>query len=294
MLKFENVCKAFGEKEVLKHLNLSVNEGSIFGLVGMNGAGKSTLLRLIAGVYQCDEGRILLNGEDTAVNHAVRRRIAYVADEQFYPLGSTIEGAKLLYSSMYEFDEDRYAKYLEVFELNEKDAVSGLSKGMRRRAALLFALCTKPDLLLLDEAYDGLEPLTRLKFRKILAELVSDENLTVIISGHNLKELEDICDSFGILDEGMIIQSGDLNDNKENINKYQIAFAEDLPADAFHDFDLMHAEKEGRVFRLVIKGNEEEVLDRLESMKPVLLDVLPVSFEELFIYEVEKRGFDYE
>ncbi len=290
MLKIEHLYKSFGEKEVLKDLNLEVNEGSIFGLVGINGAGKSTLLRLISGVYQSDSGTIRFNDADTYEDEKIRNEISFVSDSQYYPIGCTVESLKLLYESIYDFDEESYQKYLQLFELQPKMSVNNLSKGMKRRVSLLFALSTHPKLLLLDEAYDGLEPLARLRFKKALTEMIEDEQVSVVISSHNLKELEDICDSFGILEDGRIISYGDLLESKELINKYQIAFKEEKTKEDFKDFDLLHYEQEGRVFKLVIRGKEEEITEKLNAMEPVLIDVLQVNFEELFIYELESRG----
>ncbi len=294
MLKIEHLYKNFGTTEVLKDLNLEVNEGSVFGLVGVNGAGKSTLLRLIAGVYKPEGGSITLNGADTYSQADVRGKIAFVSDEQYFPLGSTIASLKLLYESVYDFDEQCYQKYLKIFELDPKMPVSSLSKGMKRRVSLLFALSYHAELILLDEAYDGLEPLARLRFKHALAELIEDENVSVIISSHNLKELEDICDSFGILENGHIISYGDLLESKEKINKYQVVFKEEKNRTAFEGLDILHFEKEGRVCKLVVRGKEEEVEKKLNEMSPVLMDVLQVNFEELFIYELESRGKIYE
>ena len=290
MLKIEHLYKAFGKKEVLRDLNLEIADGSIFGLVGVNGAGKSTLLRLIAGVYENDGGSILLNDRDTFRDASSHSDIAFVSEEQYYPIGSTVASVKLLYQCVYDFDEEAYRKYLKLFEIEENMVINNLSKGMKRRIALLFAMSIHPKLILLDEAYDGLEPLVRLRFRKALADLIEDENISVIISSHNLKELEDICDSFGILEDGQIVSYGDLLEKKELINKYQAAFREEKERSAFEGLDILHYDRQGRVYQLVIRGNEDEVMEKLQAMDPVLLDVLPVNFEELFIYELESRG----
>ena len=294
MLKIENLYKSFKDKDVLKGLELQVEDGSIFGLVGVNGAGKSTLLRLIAGVYRTDGGRIELDGKDTYLEEETRGRIAFVSDEQYWPIGSTVGSLKLLYETMYGFDEEAYRKYLDVFALKENMVVTNLSKGNKRRLALLFALSIHPKLLLLDEAYDGLEPLARHRFKQILTELIEDEGISVIISSHNLKELEDICDSFGILEDGRIVSYGDLLQSKELINKYQVVFKEEPTENAFDGLEILHKENEGRVYRLVIRGKEEDVVKKLNGLNPVLLDVLQVNFEELFIYELESRGTDNE
>lgn len=294
MLKIEHLRKAFGEHDVLKGLELTVEDGSIFGLVGINGVGKSTLLRLIAGVYKPDGGWILLDGEDTYRNAKIRRQIAFVSDEQYYPVGSTIASLKLLYETMYDFDGALYEKYLKVFDLDSRMSLGSLSKGMKKRVSLLFALCIHPRIILLDEAYDGLEPLARFRLKKILTDMIEDEQISVIISSHNLRELEDICDSFGILEDGVIVSYGDLLQSKERIRKYQTAFAADADKEAFSGFDILHYEQEGRVVRMVIRGDEEEVRAKLKEMDPLLLDVLPVSFEELFLYELESRGYGNE
>lgn len=294
MLKIEHIDKSFGSKKVLDDLNLCVNDSSIFGLVGINGAGKSTLLRLIAGVYEADAGNIYLDGMDTYLEAECRSKIAFVADEAYYPIGATVGSLKLLYETMYDFSNEAYQKYLTLFDLDEKMSVTNLSKGMKRRVSLLFALSLKPKLILLDEAYDGLEPLARLRFKKALSELIEDEGISVIISSHNLRELEDICDSFGILEGGKIVSYGDLLESKDMINKYQLAFADEKTKEDFAGYDLLHFEQEGRVVRLVIRGNAEETIAKLNGMNPVLVDVLPVSFEELFIYELESRGESHE
>ena len=290
MLKIEHLNKNFKTKEVLKDLNLEVHDGSIFGLVGINGAGKSTLLRLIAGVYEPEGGSITLNGTDTWKDPEIRSDIAFVSDEQYYPLGCTIKSLKLLYESMYNFDEAAWHKYMEMFDLEPGMSITNLSKGMKRRVSLLYALSIHPKLILLDEAYDGLEPLARLHFKQALTDLIEDENISVVISSHNLKELEDICDSFGILEDGHIISYGDLLESRELINKYQVVFKTEHTKEDFKDFDILHFEQEGRVCKLVIRGNEEEVTAKLDEMEPVLMDVLQTNFEELFIYELESRG----
>ena len=291
MLKIENLSKSFGKLEVLKDLNLEVQEGSVFGLVGVNGAGKSTLLRCIAGVYEPDAGNILLDQCNTFTDENIRKHIAFVADEFWYPFAAAIKSMKVFYRSLYDFDEEAYQKYLKMFDLDENLQIANLSKGNKRRVSLLFALSIHAKLLLLDEAYDGLEPLARYRFKKALAELIEEENITVIISSHNLRELEDICDSYGILEEGKIISYGDLLENRGLVNKYQTAFHEDLAKENFKGFDLLHYEKEGMVYTLVIRGDEEEVMEKLKAMNPILLNTLPVSFEELFIYELEERGY---
>lgn len=287
MLKINNISKSFKDKKVLDNLSLVVNDSSIFGLVGVNGAGKSTLLRCVSGIYKSDEGNVELDGVDTFLNEDIRRDIFFVSDDPFYPMSSNIRALKEFYSTYYVIDEDVYYRVLKEFKLDEDKPISSFSKGMKRQTLLLFALAIKPKLLLLDEAFDGLDPLVRVTLKKALYQYIEDNESTIIISSHNLKELEDICDSFGILENGKISTYGDLLESKSNINKYQLAFKKDIDESVFDQFDILHKSKEGSVYSLVIKGNKEEIIKQLKKLKPVILDTLNVNFEELFIYEHE-------
>ena len=290
MISIMNLVKSFDDKKVLDNLNIQIEDGSVFGLIGINGAGKSTLLRLISGVYSQDVGVIEVDNECVFENEKVKKDIVYVSDDPYFPISSTIKSLKVFYSSFYNLDESLYQKYLNMFNLKESALISSFSKGMKRQVSLLFAMAICPKYLLLDECFDGLDPLVRLNFKKALTELIQDKKITVIISSHNLKELEDICDSFGILENGKINIYGDLIDSKTNINKYQLAYSIEKTKDDFKDFNLMSIEISGRVVSLVIKGNKEEIMAKLEKSEPLFIDVLPVNFEELFIYEMEARN----
>ena len=285
MLEIKNVTKAFKDKSVLDDVSLNIDHGSIFGLVGVNGAGKSTLLRSVAGIYSLDDGLVLFEGLDTHIDVDTRKRIFLVSDDPYYPYGSSIKSLKMFYKSFYDFDEEVYQKYLNLFKLSETDNISNFSKGMKRQALLLIALACKPELLLLDEAFDGLDPIVRVHIKNALSDLIEDNNSLIIISSHNLKELEDICDSYGILENGHIETYGDLLESKANINKYQLAFKEEVDIEMFKGFDVLYKNMEGRIVTLVIKGNREDVSKKLETLNPLILDVLNVNFEELFIYE---------
>ena len=287
MLKIEGLYKAFKDKKVLEGLDLVLNEGSIFGLVGVNGAGKSTLLRCIAGIYEADHGSVLFNGEDTFKNHAVRKDIFFVSDEPYYPIAANIRTMKEFYSSFYDVDMKTYNEVLNLFHLDDTKPISSFSKGMKRQASLLFALSIAPKLLLLDEAFDGLDPIVRHDLKRMLYELIEEQKATIIISSHNLKELEDICDSYGILENGRIASYGDLLESKANLNKYQLAFASPIDESAFDAFDILYSRKEGSVYSFVIRGDRQQVEEKLQKLDPLILDTLPVNFEELFIYEHE-------
>jgi ABC-2 type transport system ATP-binding protein len=287
MLKIEGLYKAFKDKKVLEGLDLVLNEGSIFGLVGVNGAGKSTLLRCIAGIYQADHGSVLFNGEDTFKNPAVRKDIFFVSDEPYYPIAANIRTMKEFYSSFYDVDMKTYNEVLNLFHLDDTKPISSFSKGMKRQASLLFALSIAPKLLLLDEAFDGLDPIVRHDLKRMLYELIEEQKATIIISSHNLKELEDICDSYGILENGRIASYGDLLESKANLNKYQLAFASPIDESVFDAFDILYSRKEGSVYSFVIRGDRQQVEEKLQKLDPLILDTLPVNFEELFIYEHE-------
>ena len=290
MLRIMNLVKSFGDKRVLDNLSIEIEDGSVFGLIGINGAGKSTLLRCISGVYAQDMGVIEADGECVFDNPNIKKEIIYVSDDPYFPISDTIKSLKIFYSSFYHLDEKLYQKYLNLFGLNENGLISSFSKGMKRQVALLFAMAISPRYLLLDECFDGLDPLVRLKFKKALTDLIDDKEISVIISSHNLKELEDICDSFGILENGRIDTYGDLLSSKTNINKYQLAYAEEKTKDDFSDLDVMSIDITGRVVSLVIRGEKEMVTDKLNKTGPLFIDVLPVNFEELFIYEMEARN----
>lgn len=287
MLKIDGLSKSFSDKDVLKDLSLNINEGSIFGLVGINGSGKSTLLRCIAGIYECDKGSVLFNDENTYLNENIRKDIFFVNDDPYYPMASNIKTLKEFYSSYYQIDEQAYRKYLELFHLDENKTINSFSKGMKRQTLLLFALAIKPKLLLLDEAFDGLDPIVRFNLKKSLYDFIEENNSIIIISSHNLKELEDICDSYGILENGRISTYGDLLESKANINKYQLAFKEEIDESLFNQFDVLYQSKEGSVYSLVIKGDKDEICEKLNALNPIILDTLQVNFEELFIYEHE-------
>ena len=287
MLKINGLSKSFGNKKVLDHLDLEVGQGSIFGLVGVNGAGKSTLLRLVAGIYQADEGNVEFEGLDTYKYEKVREEIFFVNDDPYYPMAANIRSLKEFYASYYRFNEEAYSKTLKLFDLDENKPINSFSKGMKRQTLLLFALAIKPKLLLLDEAFDGLDPIVRYNLRKALYDFIQEGDASIIISSHNLKELEDICDSYGILDKGRIETYGDLLESKQNINKYQLAFKEAIDESFFEQFDVLHMNKEGSVYSLVIKGDKEKTIEKLSELHPLILDTLAVNFEELFIYEHE-------
>ena len=291
MLKIENISKKLGNKIVLDNLSLTINDGSVFGLVGINGAGKSTLLRCIAGIYECDNGSITIDDNHVYENELIKKDIFFVSDDPYYPINATIIDLKNFYKSFYEFDEEIYSKYLDLFKLKENVTIHTFSKGMKRQVFILMALAISPKLLILDEAFDGLDPFVRLTFKKSLIELIENKDITVIISSHNLRELEDICDGFAILENHQICTSGDIMESKDNVHKIQLAFSDELEKDAFDGLDILSITQTSRVYSIVVKGDIEHVTNYLNELKPILLEVLSVSFEELFLFEMQARGY---
>ena len=291
MLKVEAVSKKLGNKTVLENCSLTVQNGSVLGLIGPNGAGKSTLLRCICDVYQCDEGSITLDGETIHENEYLKQNILYLSDDPYYMYNATIKDMKEFYQIFYpQFDEQLYQKYLKIFKLDENKVMNNFSKGMKRQAFILMALAISPKLLLLDESFDGLDSMMRLLFKRAISECIEKKDISIIISSHNLRELEDICDAFAILEDAHIETSGMIDDTKEAIHKIQIAFREEKNREDFESLDIMHYAKTGRIITLVVKGNLEEIKHQIRSLDPLMMDILPVNLEEIFIYEMERKG----
>ena len=291
MIEIKGVTKALGNNLVLDEVNLSIEEGKVFGLVGVNGAGKSTLLQCLAGIYKPESGEVVINGKQVYENPHVKQDIVLINDDPYYPLNATVDDIKNLYASFYALDEKRYETYVSLFKLDRKKVINNFSKGMKRQVFLIMALAISPKILILDEAFDGLDPFVRLTFKRALTDLIEEKNITVIISSHNLRELEDICDSFGILENHHIVTSGDIQEGKDNIHKMQLVFKDNVTKDMLTNLDIIHFDQVGRVMSLVVKGNIDEIKAELNQYHPLLMEVLAISFEEMFIYEMEERGY---
>lgn len=291
MLKVENVHKKLGNKQVLHNCNLTVHQGSVLGLIGPNGAGKSTLLRCIADVYQPDEGSITFKGETIMQNEYLKHEILLLSDDPYYAYNASIKDMKEFYKIFYpQFNEEVYQKYLKMFKLDERKNMNNFSKGMKRQSFILMALAIAPKLLLLDESFDGLDPYMRLLFKRAITESIESKDMTIIISSHNLRELEDICDSFAILEDNTIQTSGDIADTKDTIHKIQMAFSTPKEESDFDSFDKLHLNISSRVVTMVAYGTIDDLLEKVNTMNPLMVDVLPVSLEEIFLYEMEKKG----
>lgn len=292
MIKIRSLTKNFEESVVLSDVNLEIKEGSIYGLIGPNGAGKSTLLKIMAGIIKPEIGNILVDNEIVFDNPEAKKEIMLLSDDPFFFMNATIKDMKDFYQAWYpSFDEDAYNRYIQTFRLNEKKQMKNFSKGMKRQAFIAIALAIRPKYLYLDEAFDGLDPMMRLIFKRAVAELLEDSNITIIISSHNLRELEDICDTFGILENGQINTSGYIDEAKDNLHKIQLAFKEEVKTEDFSELDLLSIQIQSRVVNIVARGNIEKISNYLDSMHPLMKEVLDVNLEELFLYEMKEKGY---
>lgn len=293
MIEVRQLVKKFGKLDVLKGLDLNVHKGSIYGLVGANGAGKTTLLKLIAGIYRPDQGSILVEGQQVFENNRVKENIIFIPDDLFYFSQYSIRETADFFRQVYPtWDEDRFTELTEVFGIDVKRRVTRLSKGMKRQVAFWLALSVKPRVLILDEPLDGLDPMIRSRVKKLLLADVAEREMSILISSHNLRELEDICDYMGILHDGRIIIESELDTLKRGISKVQTAFLEGIPEELLKAENILYHEKRGSVHLLIMRGDEQTIKTQVQAFNPLLLDVLPLTFEEIFVYEMGGVGYD--
>ncbi len=293
MIQVKDVVKTFDGFRALDGLTMTVPSGSIYGLVGPNGAGKSTILRHINGVYRQDSGEVLVDGAPVYENPAVKARLASIPDELYYFLSASTRDMMRFFRGFYpRFDQARYQALKDVFTtVDERQSIRRLSKGMQKQSAFWLALCCRPDVLVLDEPVDGLDPVMRRQVGSLLMGDVAEHGTTVLVSSHNLRELEDVCDHVGILSRGKVLIERSLSDLQENVVKMQVVFQEkqlpQLPA----DLEILNISQVGRIHTLIVRGNATEVTNRLAAYAPILMEALPLTLEEIFIYEL--GGEDY-
>lgn len=292
MIQLKAVTKSFDNSLVLDQVDWFVRKGSVFGLVGPNGAGKSTILRLISGVITPESGVVTLDDQPVYDNPLAKQRILFLSDDPFYLHQTTIEEMKEFYKLFYpSFNETMYQRLLNNFPVPTKKKINDFSKGMKRQVGLILALSVNPDVLLLDESFDGLDPVMRLTLKRFIAQEMSNREMTVVISSHNLRELEDICDQIALIDNKKVVMSGQVDTIKEEFHKFQVGFRDVLDVAGFNGLDIIHQEQVGNVFTLVIKGSLEVIKAQLESLDPALYVELPLNLEEIFVYEMEARGY---
>ncbi|MBR4864320.1 MAG: ABC transporter ATP-binding protein [Oscillospiraceae bacterium] len=281
MIQVTDLTKRFGSFTALDTLNMTVPQGAVYGLVGPNGAGKSTVIRHITGIYRPDSGTVTVDGEKVYENPKIKGRIGYIPDDIFYFPSATLEEMRKFYKGIYpHFDDALFEKLYDVFELPKKGQLRRFSKGMQKQAAFHLTLCTRPDYLILDEPVDGLDPVMRRQVMSLVMSDVAQQGTTVLISSHNLRELEDVCDHVGIMDGGKMLLERSLADMQGNTVKLQ------LSGEAPEGLEILHKSVSGRLTTLIVRGTAEEITARAQAANLPYFDVLPLSLEEIFIYEL--------
>ena len=287
MLEMKNVTKTFGGFKALDDLSMSVPKGSVYGLVGPNGAGKSTAIRLMTGVYRPDCGSITLEGMPVYENPVNKVRMGYIPDDVFYFPSATMEEMRRFYRSIYpQFDDGLYEKLFDAFQLPRKGQIRRFSKGMQKQAAFHLSLCTHPEMLILDEPVDGLDPVMRRQVMSLILSDVAANGTTVLISSHNLRELEDVCDHVGIMDHGKMLLQRSLADMQGLTHKLQ------LVGQVPEGLEILHESQTGRLKTLVVRGDARQIKGIVSAAAPVYFDLLPLSLEEIFIYELGGEGYE--
>lgn len=291
MLEAKSVVKTFEGFRALDEATMTVPKGAVYGLVGPNGAGKSTIIRHFTGVYRPDSGQLLLEGQPIYENPDVKRRIAVIPDDWFYFPQANLAEMSRFYAGMYPtFDRERYQKMKQVFPISDVQPIRRMSKGQQKQAAFWLAMCCRPDYLILDEPVDGLDPVMRRQVWSLLLGDVAENGTTVLVSSHNLRELEDVCDHVGIMNKGKVLLQHSLSELQDNTVKLQVAYPgvePELPA----GLTVVHRSSVGRVHTYILRGNREEILATMATTNPLLLEAIPLTLEEIFIYEL--GGADY-
>ena len=295
MIEIKGVSKRYDKEDVLQNLNCTIKENCIYGLVGANGSGKSTLLRQINGILIPDKGSIKIGKEKTFDNEKIKQNMVFIPDDlYFYPSYTLLDMAKF-YQAMYKkFDMEYLKKLANHLHLATNQKLSSFSKGMKRQCALILALSTRSKYMFFDETFDGIDPVIRNFFKKAMAKQMEEDKTTIIMTSHNLRELEDICDNLGLLYNGGILFESDIDSIKTNMFKVQISLKENFDKEDFKDLEVLSFKKVGSIATLIIKDEKQESRDILEKMNPIILDYLPLTLEEVFIYEMEALGYAFE
>ncbi|WNB91200.1 ABC transporter ATP-binding protein [Bacillus sp. NEB1478] len=292
MIKVTNVDKRYDQHTVLNGVNFTIEKGSIYGLLGSNGAGKTTLLRTVSGILTQDKGHVFIDGSPLFEQVIIKDRIVFLPDTLYFIPQYTIRQMAQFYKNIYtQWNEERFQKLGEVFEIDLDKKIHKFSKGMQRQVAFWLAMSAMPEILILDEPFDGLDPVMRRKVKNLIVQDVAEREMTVLISSHNLREVEDICDHVGILHKGSIILEKDLDDLKSDVHKVQVAFKKNVPAALFNELDLLYKEERGSVLLCIVRGKQADVMSHFKEFEPDIFDILPLTLEEIFIYEMGDAGY---
>jgi ABC-2 type transport system ATP-binding protein len=294
MIKVDRVSKKYDNDFVLNNLSFNIKDNCIYGLVGANGAGKSTLLRIIMGIFDANMGSVTIDGEEVSHNVKLKQKMVFIPDDLFFYPGYTLIDMAKYYQSMYdEFDMDYLRELAKLLKLKENVKISNFSKGMKRQCALICAIATNADYMFFDETFDGLDPVIRNVMKKIIVKQMNKKKTTIVMTSHNLRELEDICDNLGLLYQGGILFESEIDTIKTNMYKVQISLKGDFDKDDFSDIDLLSYKKNGSVATLIIKDVDNTSKKKLAKKNPIILDYLNLTLEEIFIYEMEAMGYEF-
>ncbi len=295
MINVTNLYKSFGNRKVLNNLSLTVKKASVYGLVGPNGAGKTTLIKHLAGIYRADDGCVTVCGEKVFNNPGPKSTMFYIPDELYFFGQYSIDAAARFYAGNYpSWNWERYNLLKRAFPIDPKRSIVKLSKGMQKQVAFWLGMSTMPRLMLMDEPVDGLDPVMRRQVWNLMLQDVAEREMTVLVSSHNLRELEDVCDSIGILHNGKIMVERELDDLKTNLHKLQVAFSGEVPEEFLRDFQILHHIEKGSIQLYILRGEKEKILEEARRKNPVVLDMFPLTLEEIFIYEVGGTGYEVE
>ena len=295
MIEVKNVVKRFGDFTALDGVDIHVEKGSVYGLVGPNGAGKTTIIKHMAGVYRQDSGEVKIDGVSVYENTDIKKRVAYVSDDLYFFPGYSIKDMAAYYKGIYpSWSDERFKSLEEVFKIDPKRNVRRLSKGMQKQVSFWLGLSANPDVMILDEPVDGLDPVMRKNVWNLILAEVAKREMTVLVSSHNLRELEDVCDHVGIMNQGKVAIEKALDEVKGNIHKVQTAFKNGLPEPLRASLEILKHEKVGSVDMLIIRGGYEEIEDKIHGYSPLILDMVPLTLEEVFIYELGGMGYELE
>ena len=295
MIQVNSLVKTFGGFKALDNMNLHVEESSVYGLIGPNGAGKTTIIKHLAGIYTQDSGDIKINGESVFENNGIKKDMALISDDLFFfSTYSILETAKY-YSQIYpNWNWERFESLKSIFKIDVSRRVRRLSKGMQKQVAFWLSICAMPKIMLLDEPVDGLDPVMRRNVWRLMLQDVAERNMTVLVSSHNLRELEDVCDHVGIMHNGKIVLEKALDDVKGNIHKIQTAFADKFPETLDNSLEILHKEQFGSVYMMIVKGDSAKITNTIMQENPLICDILPLTLEEVFIYELGGMGYEFE
>ena len=294
MIEVKNLSKSFGAVKAIDEISAHIEEGHVFGLIGTNGAGKSTFMRMLTGVLKPDSGEILIDGEPVYDNPAVKGKIFYISDDQYFFKSGTPKDMVKLYKTYYpDFDEEKWKDLMGKFGLDVSRKVNTFSKGMKKQLSVICGICANTKYLLCDETFDGLDPVMRQAVKALFIREIEDRGLTPVIASHNLRELEDICEYVGLLHRGGILLEKDMEDMKLNIHKLQVVIKEEEMLQKLKNtLDVVTCENRGSLYTVTVRGSRETVEEFMELLNPVFYELLPLSLEEIFISETEVKGYD--